>query len=86
MIFQGVYFWNYFDEPFDVDQLDFEFFNLQDEVVANYTEFPSIGVNPVIAELLDLSGGVFSSRGSKMLSSANGKLDFKNFVFRAADV
>jgi hypothetical protein len=32
----GVYFWNYFGEQFDVDQIDFQFFNLQDEVVANY--------------------------------------------------
>jgi hypothetical protein len=36
----GVYFRNYFGEQFNVDQINIEFFNLQDEVVANYTGIP----------------------------------------------
>jgi hypothetical protein len=55
-------------------------------IVANYTAFPRVSVNPIIAELLDFPKGILSSRVLAILSSANGKLDFHNFVFRAADL
>ncbi|KAL7571803.1 hypothetical protein ACA910_002890 [Epithemia clementina (nom. ined.)] len=89
---RNVYFWNYYGETYDVDQIDFEFFNSQGELVLNYTAFPRLGENAngsngdsIVAETIDLPMAVDASRVNSILTSTNGQLDFQNFVFLAAN-
>ena len=92
MIFEAFFFWNYFGEGFDVDQIVLEFFDLNGELTGTYTVFPKAGetalgqnANDIVAETLDLPAITRASRVAAVLSSTNGQIDFQNFVFRAAD-
>lgn len=85
---QAVYFWNYFGEQFDVDQIDFQFFNANNELVNTQTVLPRRGQNAqgnndndIVAERLDLTPAVRASFVAALVIGTNGEIDFQNFVF-----
>jgi len=87
---RSIHFWNYFGEGFDVDQIDFVFFNSLNETTGTFTVEPRTGEkalgqnnNPIVAETLPLPAGIQASRVAATLTSSNGELDFQNFVFRS---
>lgn len=86
----AVYFWNYFTEQFDVDQIEFEFIDSANATVGNLTVAPATGVNSaganannIVAETFTFDQNFRARKVSAFLSSTNGELDFNNIGFTA---
>jgi len=84
----AIYFWNYFGEGFDVDQINFQFFDNNDSLIGNQTVFPRLGENAqgnnnndVVAEKIPLNQVFRASSVSALVVGTNGQIDFQNFVF-----
>ena len=86
-----VFFWNYFEEYWDVDEIQFSFYDLSDNKVGVTTVYPRMGenadgqhANDVVAEQIIFPAVYNASKIEAILKSTNGEIDFQNFVFRAS--
>lgn len=85
-----VYFWNYFAEQFDVDEIDLSFYDLAGTLTGTAILQPRLGQNAngvngndIVAETIPLAAVYTASRVVALLTGTNGQIDFQNFVFRA---
>ena len=84
---QTLHFWNYFAEGFDVDNIDFVFFDASKNVVGSLLGVaPALGGsggNPIFAEDLTLSFPGKVQFVNAVLTGSNGEVDFNNIGFTA---
>lgn len=86
-----IHFWNYFTEDFDVDHIDFTFFDDEDNsIVGLMSVSPRAGENIhgqntdwVVAETYTLEAPTKTRRVSATLTSTNGEIYFSNIGFTA---
>ena len=85
---QTLHFWNYFGEAYDVDEIDFTFFDAGRNLVGTLLDvMPALGGaggNPIFAEDLPLSFPSKVRYVNAVLSGSNGEVDFNNIGFTAA--
>ena len=72
---QEVFFWNYFGEGFDVDGIDFEFLDMEGQIVSTMSVLPMTGqnpsganANPVVAQSFVVPTGTRAAKVSAVLS------------------
>lgn len=79
-----LHFWNYTSEDFDVDQVDFTFYNSLDQVIGMQTLFPALGSSPGIAAQDIALVSPLNTRSVKaFLTGTNRQVDFQNIGFTA---
>lgn len=79
-----LHFWNYSGEGYDVDRIDFEFFDSTDVSVGQITIEPDLGTSPGIrAQDIELAAPLGVQRVSAMLVGSNRQIDFQNIGFTA---
>lgn len=79
-----LHFWNYNGESFDVDQVDFTFFNGLGANVGTLTVFPALGSTPnIFAEDIILAAPLNVKNVTAFLTGTNGEVDFQNIGFTA---
>lgn len=83
---QGVYqletihFWNYTTESFDVDSIEFNFYDSANELLSTMTVAPQTGFENILAEDFPLDvGGVRYVRAN--LTATNNEVEFQNIGF-----
>ena len=88
--FQGEYdistlhFWNYDSEPYDVDNVDFTFFNGANELVGSLSIEPALGSSPSIyAQDILLAAPLNVRYVTAFLTGSNRQVDFQNIGFTA---
>lgn len=84
---QTLHFWNYFSEGFDVDNIDFMFFDSLGNFVGSLLGVsPALGgsgSNPIFAEDLPLSFPSKVQFVNAVLTGSNNQVDFNNIGFTA---
>ena len=79
-----LHFWNYTGENFDVDNIDFTFFNSSNEQVGMVSVLPELGSSPGIqAEDILLEAPLNVQFVTAALTGNNGQVDFQNIGFTA---
>ena len=79
-----LHFWNYTSESFDVDSIDFTFFNSSNVQVGNVAVSPALGSNPGIrAQDIVLAAPLNVRYVTTFLSGSNRQVDFQNIGFTA---
>lgn len=79
-----LHFWNYTSENFDVDGIDFSFFDGLGDQVGMLSVSPALGSSPGIrAEDIPLSAPLNVQSVTTFLSGSNGQVDFQNIGFSA---
>ena len=82
-----LHFWNYFSEGFDVDEIDFTFYDSDGSFVGELLdvepELGGAGGNPIFAEDYALSFPSEVQFVNAVLSGTNGEVDFNNIGFTA---
>lgn len=82
-----LHFWNYFEETFDVDNIDFTFFDSSHNLVGSLLNvMPALGGsggNPIFAEDYSLSFPSNVQYVNAILTGSNGQVDFNNVGFTA---
>ena len=79
-----LHFWNYDGEFFDVDQVDFSFFDELGALLGTQTLLPALGTSPAItAQDISLVSPLNVSSVSAFLTGSNGQIDFQNIGFTA---
>lgn len=79
-----LHFWNYTAEAFDVDQIDFTFYNSLNIEVGELSVFPSLGTSPgITAEDILLAAPLNVQYVSAFLTGTNRQVDFQNIGFTA---
>jgi len=80
-----LHFWNYFAEDFDVDNVDFTFFDESNNVVGNLLNIvPKLGgnsTNPIFSETIPLSFPSNARFVNAVLTGSNNEVDFNNIGF-----
>jgi hypothetical protein len=83
-----LHFWNYHTESFDVDDIDFTFFDASNVLVGSlFNIAPALGGSsssdstPIFAENYDLSFPSKVRYVNALLSGSNGQVDFNNIGF-----
>jgi len=80
-----LHFWNYFAESFDVDEIDFTFFDSSNNLVGSLLDVvPALGGaggNPIFAEDYTLSFPSNVQFVNAVLSGSNNEVDFNNIGF-----
>lgn len=77
-----LHFWNYTAENFDVDNIDFTFFNSAQELQGSLSIQPALGSSPGIrAEDVVLAAPLDVQFVTAVLSGTNGQVDFQNMGF-----
>jgi len=80
-----LHFWNYFGEAFDVDDIQFTFFDGGNANVGNLSIQPALGGNPnIFAEDIVLAAPLNVRYVTALLSGSNGEVDFQNMGFTAS--
>jgi hypothetical protein len=80
-----LHFWNYTAEGFDVDQIDFTFFNESSSQVGDLTVFPALGTSPgIMAQDIALAAPLNVQFVTAFLSGSNAQVDFQNIGFTAS--
>lgn len=83
----ALHIWNYFTEQFDVDNIDFNFFDSNNTFVGsllNVTpQLGGAGGNPIFAEDIALSFPSNIQFVNTVLTGSNGQVDFNNIGFTA---
>lgn len=80
-----LHFWNYFGESFDVDQVDFSFFNSLGDLIGSETILPPLGSSTGnLATDITLVSPLNTRTVSAFLTGTNGQVDFQNIGFTAA--
>ncbi len=81
-----LHFWNYTGEGYDVDQIDFTFFDDDRREVGRLTVEPALGSSPGIrAEDIPLAAPLHVRYVSAFLTSSNQQMDFQNIGFTATE-
>ncbi len=79
-----LHFWNYTAENFDVDNIDFSFFDSSNSMVGSLSVLPALGSSPGIrAQDIDLAAPLDVQFVTAFLSGSNGEVDFQNIGFTA---
>lgn len=79
-----LHFWNYNDESFDVDNVQFSFFNGSNSFVGALSVPPALGSNPAIrAEDIVLAAPLGVRYVTAFLTGTNRQVDFQNIGFTA---
>ncbi len=79
-----LHFWNFTGEGFDVDDVDFTFFNSDNNTVGQLSVMPALGSSPGIqAEDIVLAAPLNVQFVTAFLSGSNGQVDFQNIGFTA---
>ncbi len=77
-----LYFWNYTGEGFDVDNIDFTFFNTATDEAGALSIMPALGSSPgILAEEIPLAAPLNVRFVTSFLSGSNGQVDFQNIGF-----
>jgi hypothetical protein len=80
-----VYFWNYNADSYDVDAIDFTFFNGQRQIIGSYSFLPQEG--KVVSGSIRSQNATFPTQFkgvrqvSALLNATNGQVDFQNLLF-----
>ncbi len=79
-----LHFWNFTSESFDVDNVDFTFFNSANDQVGALSIVPALGSSPGIrAEDIPLAAPLNVQFVTAFLSGSNREVDFQNIGFTA---
>ena len=79
-----LHFWNYTGEGFDVDEVDFTFFDASAAEVGNLTVMPELGTAPgITAQDIPLAAPLNVQSVNALLTGSNGQVDFQNIGFTA---
>ncbi len=79
-----LHFWNYNAEGFDVDNVDFVFFNDANVQVGTLSVAPALGASPAIfAQDIPLAAPLNVRYVTAFLTGSNGEVDFQNIGFTA---
>lgn len=79
-----LHFWNYTGEDFDVDNIEFTFFDSSSVQVGNLSVMPALGSSPGIeAEDIALAAPLNVQFVSALLTGSNDEIDFQNIGFTA---
>lgn len=82
-----LHFWNYTGEDYDVDNIDFQFFDSEMDLLGNLSISPSLGTSPgILAEDIELSAPINIQYVTAFLTGSNGEVDFQNMGFTATPV
>lgn len=83
-----IYFWNYFTEQYDVDGIDFAFYDMQGMLQRSFSVLPRMGenaaganANNIVAEEIPVEPFAKGSRVVATLNGTNSQIDFQNMVF-----
>ena len=81
---QTLHFWNYTSESYDVDNVDFTFFDGNNAQIGALSIQPELGSDPGIrAENIDLPAPLGVRYVTAFLSGSNRQVDFQNIGFTA---
>ena len=81
-----LHFWNYTGEDFDVDAVDFTFYNALDQLQGTLTVNPALGSSPGIeAEDIPLPAPLNVRYVTAFLTGDNRQVDFQNIGFTAEE-
>ena len=79
-----LHFWNYTGEGFDVDNIDFTFFDATSTEVGSLTITPALGTSPgITAQDIVLAAPLNVEFVTAFLTGTNGEVDFQNIGFTA---
>jgi len=79
-----LHFWNYTNESFDVDNIDFTFFDLNSQQVGSLSVQPALGTSPgITAQDLALAAPLNIKSVRAFLTGSNRQVDFQNIGFTA---
>lgn len=79
-----LHFWNYTSESFDVDNVDFDFFDGMGASVGSLSVMPALGSSPGIrAEDIPLAAPLNVRYVTAFLTGSNRQVDFQNIGFTA---
>lgn len=79
-----LHFWNYTSESYDVDNIDFKFFDNSMNLAGQLSVQPLLGSSPGIkAQDIDLAAPLNIQFVSAFLTGSNGQVDFQNIGFTA---
>lgn len=79
-----LHFWNYTGEGFDVDNIDFTFFNAAGVEVGALSLEPALGTSPgITAQDIALAAPLNVAMVTAFLTGTNGQVDFQNIGFTA---
>ncbi|WP_250657498.1 PEP-CTERM sorting domain-containing protein [Alkalimarinus coralli] len=79
-----LHFWNYHGESYDVDKIDFTFFDSTSTQVGALSLMPDLGSSPSIyAQDIALAAPLNVQYVTAFLSGTNGQVDFQNIGFTA---
>lgn len=79
-----LHFWNYTNEAYDVDKVDFTFFNSSNSQVGNLTVYPALGSSPgIAAQDIVLAAPLNVEFVTAFLTGSNKQVDFQNIGFTA---
>lgn len=77
-----LHFWNYFGESFDVDNIDFTFFNNIGTEVGSLSVTPALGSSPgIFAQDIPLAAPLNVKSVNAFLTGSNRQVDFQNIGF-----
>ena len=80
-----LHFWNYNGEGFDVDNIDFTFFDGSNNQVGDLTIQPALGASPAIfAQDISLAAPLNVRYVTAFLTGSNNQVDFQNMGFTAS--
>lgn len=81
---QTLHFWNYDGEGFDVDNVDFKFFNSASQQIGSISVQPALGSSPAIfAQDIQLAAPLNVRFATAFLTGSNRQVDFQNIGFTA---
>lgn len=79
-----LHFWNYTSESFDVDNIDFTFFDQNNSQVGALSVQPSLGSSPgILSEDINLAAPLNVQFVTAFLTGSNRQVDFQNIGFTA---
>ncbi|WP_293676580.1 PEPxxWA-CTERM sorting domain-containing protein [uncultured Phenylobacterium sp.] len=79
-----LHFWNYDSEGFDVDNVDFTFFNGANTQVGMLSVMPALGASPaIVAQDIVLAAPLNVRYVTAFLTGSNRQVDFQNIGFTA---
>jgi hypothetical protein len=79
-----LHFWNYTDESYDVDNVDFTFFDSFGQQVGALSVQPALGTFPgITAQDISLAAPLNVRSVTAFLTGSNGQVDFQNIGFTA---
>jgi hypothetical protein len=81
-----LHFWNYSSDNFDVDQIDFSFYDSANSLMGSLTTFPtaSPSENDISAQNYVLAAPLNVRYVTALLTGYNGQIDFQNMGFTAS--